>query len=250
MPSAALPVPSQASQHGSVSFFVVLFQGRSGSSWLIEALRSHHQIEAIGEKLAALHIGGAAAQNRWLESYFADRPPDGSVLGFKTKLSDVIDVPGFASQLVHSKCAVIWLDRANLVKQAASWLRANELYAQRGVHNIRDFGDRLPPSRLDAAELLKRTVSLDQGRSQLGRFVEGLNLPTLRIRYEDLLEDPGRVFDSTQRFLRVEHCELTASLVKATPDSLAAAISNLEEVEAALRGTGYLEMLYGSPDSR
>lgn len=250
MHSAALPVPGRAFQHGSVSFFVVLFQGRSGSSWLIEALSSHPQIEAIGEKLAALHVGGAAAQNRWLESYFADRPPDGSVLGFKTKLSDVIDVPGFASQLVRSKCAVIWLDRANLVKQAVSWLRADELYERHGVHNIRDPGDRLPPSQLDAAELLRRTVTLDRGRSQLSRFVEGLNLPTLRIRYEDLLEDPESVFDGTQRFLRVERCRLTALLVKATSDSLAAAVSNLEEVEEALRGTGYLEMLYGSSDSR
>lgn len=250
MPVAPISVPSQTLQHRGVSFFVVLFQGRSGSSWLIEALNSHPQIEAIGEKMAALHGGGAVAQNRWLEGYFAQRPPARSVLGFKTKLSDVIDVPGFAGRLVHSDCAVIWLDRTNLVKQAVSWLLADKLYEQYKVHNIYDSTDRLPPSRLDAAELLRRTVALDRGQSQLARFVEGLNLPTLRIRYEDLLEDSGSVFDSAQTFLRVERCRLTASLVKATPDSLAAAISNLEEVEETLRGTRYFEMLDGRFNSR
>lgn len=248
--TVARPVSNREFPHGSVSFFVVLFQGRSGSSWLIEALSSHPQIEAIGEKLAALHVGGAVPQSRWLASYFADRPPDGSVHGFKTKLTDVIDVPGFASRLVRSQCAVIWLERDNLVKQAVSWLRADELYERHGVHNIRDPDDRMPASQLDAAELLRRTITLDRGRSQLGRFIEGLNLPTLRIRYEDLLENPESVFDVTQRFLRVDHCSLTASLVKATSDSLAAAIANLEEVEEAFRGTGYLEMLYRSSDSR
>lgn len=248
MLSVALTAPGRALQLENVSFFVVLFQGRSGSSWLIEALDSHPQIQAIGEKLADLHVGGASAQNGWLESYFVDRPPAVCVRGFKTKLSDVMDVPGFLSQLVRSQCAVIWLDRVNLVKQAVSWLRSDELYERHGVHNIRDLSARMPPSQLDATELMRRTVSLDRGRSQLRNFVEGLDLPTERIRYENLLDNSESVFDGVQRFLRVQQCNLTTSFVKATSDSLTATIANFEEIEEAFRGTKYQGMLYRSSD--
>lgn len=67
----------------------------------MEALGSHPRIEAIGEKLASLHGRGAVAQNRWLESYFGDHPCADSVRGFKTKLSDAIELHEFSKQLIE-----------------------------------------------------------------------------------------------------------------------------------------------------
>jgi len=231
-----------------VAFFVVLFQGRVGSSWLIEALNSNPQIEAFGEKLASLHCEGPLAQNLWLKHYFADRPDAESVRGFKTKLSDVIDVHEFSSQLIQNHCVVILLDRINLVKQALSWLRADELFQRRGVHNIHQLSDRLSPSHINAEELLKRTVLLDRGRSDLNRFVDELKLPTLHICYEDLLHNADSVFEVVQRFLRTQTRTLTYSIVKATSDPLAAAISNLDEVMEVFCETAYFHMLSDNLD--
>ena len=225
------------------SFFVVLFQGRSGSSWLIEALASHPQIEVIGEKLASLHPKGAIVQNQWLQGYFSEHAGEDSIHGFKTKLTDIIDLNEFSNQLILNHCSIIWLDRSNLVKQALSWLRADDMYERFGVHNIYDIKYQLPTKQIDCEELLKRTVSLDRGKKQLTCFIDGLKLPCLHIFYEDLLLDTNVVFKLTQEFLRVKTCNLTSSIVKATPDSLSDAISNFSEVEDVFRGTVYSNML-------
>ena len=81
--------------------FVLLFVGRTGSTYLITALNSHPEVVAYGESLEEFKEGESSAQldrvRNLLTPRFVGRI---KVLGFKTKRVDVLDPSSFA-QLLH-----------------------------------------------------------------------------------------------------------------------------------------------------
>ena len=201
---------------------------------------------ARGEILVELRGKEKSLQDKWLDQFFAAEMDSRQARGFKTKLSDIDDQHYFKIKISRADCRIINLDRQNIVKQALSWMRSDELFRRYGHHNANDRCYILPPSRVDSSDLIRRIVALADGRRALTQFVTTSALVTLNIAYEDMLQDPAAIFEQVQRFLGVETLPLYSNLVKSTPDNLGVAIQNFSEVESALRATDYWHMCVDS----
>lgn len=223
--------------------FVVLFLGRSGSTYLMETLRSHSTIRARGEHLFKLKTLGSAAQIQWTREFFtlpAQVPY--RAIGFRTKLSDVVDADEFADLLRSLDVRIIHLDRHNLVKQAISWLNSEQLHETTGAWNLYRAADRLPPLEVDQSKFADYLALLVQGRRRLGRYVANLRSPTLHITYEDLLVDYQDTIMRVFKFLEVPPDSVESRIRKTTNDNLRLAISNFAELRAQYAGTTYEPM--------
>lgn len=223
--------------------FVVLFQGRAGSTFLIEALGSHPNIIARGESLIALREGGAEAQNVWAQEFFTrERSASCAAIGFKTKLADVANPTSFASVLEEAGCRIVHLHRANVVKQAISWIRADVLFARTADWNVYDRAQKLPPMSIPVHELLGRLEVLKRGARELKRYVHALRLPVCTVSYEQLLVQRKQQFRTLLSFLGVSERPLRSSCLKNTEDDLQRVVTNFAELHAQLAGTPYESM--------
>jgi LPS sulfotransferase NodH len=222
--------------------FVVLFQGRTGSTFLIEALASHPNVVARGEVLLALG-SSARVQIEWTRQYFSiDRPSGCAAVGFKTKLADVIDPASFASLLRDAECRILHLDRANVVKQAISWMRADLLFERTAGWNVYDRTQKVPPTSLAVDGFITRLRAIQDGRSNLEQYVHALGTPICTVSYEQLLIDPQTEFRRILQFLDVAGRPLQSSCMKNTDDDLHAIVPNLAELRSPLVGTSYESM--------
>jgi LPS sulfotransferase NodH len=220
--------------------FVILFVGRSGSSWLVEALHTHPRIVARGEELVGR---GAADQMAWAQRFYArSLLRRGRAKGFKTKLIDVADAQGFADVLRRSDCRVITLVRHNAVRQTISWSRSEALYDAHGRHNTDDPGQVPGAVRIEPSEFVERLGWIEEGRQEVLDFAAGLGLPLLGISYEDMVTDTARTFAAVQRFIGVEPRPLNVGLIKMTGENLAEAVSNLDELREAVGSAEHRRM--------
>src|ERR687891_188288 len=97
--------------------FVILFEGRTGSSHLTQLLNSHRYIRARGEELkAAGERGGADGQIDWVRKNLSlPRLSRIRAVGFKTKLRVVIDRHAFADTLRDLSPKIIHMTRRNVI---------------------------------------------------------------------------------------------------------------------------------------
>lgn len=244
--------------------FVILFQGRTGSSHLIDVLNKHPNIVAEGEMLVdflpepsagttSLLQRVRAGTLRFWEGCPATRQiastdalythrPGARAIGFKTKVRDVIDLEAMKRVLeAHSVRAII-MQRRNLVKKTASRLNAARLYETTQEWNLHDEADRLglfrvTPERFDLA--LRKVV---YEHKTLQAFADYLDLPKLTLEYADLLADREQWFASVFEFLGVEPADLDSDVMKNTDDDLRNVLTNYEELKAYYRGTAFEPM--------
>lgn len=112
------------------STFLILFEGRAGSTYLQGLLQSHPRIEAKGEHLGYLRSNGASqeTQVQWARSYLRSRHAvQACARGFKTKLRDVLDPPSLAGAIGETAPVVICLTRDNSLKRGISTLNSHRL---------------------------------------------------------------------------------------------------------------------------
>jgi hypothetical protein len=228
-----------------VTRFVILFVERAGSTFLITVLRSHPSVLALTEKLAVLREEGksAADQLAWAKVFLT--PPlvgRHHAIGFKTKLVDVLDPAGLAQVLRLCKCRIIQLQRRNTVKGVVSTLNARRQWQVSGNWNLLNESTRQPafvvdPSEFDA--LLQTREKLDR---DLEQYVEQLQLPTLRLFYEDLLLDEQAFVGTVLSFLGSRNQPLKPVTLKNTGDDLRQAVLNFDELRTQYAGTRYEAM--------
>lgn len=225
--------------------FVILFEGRAGSTHLTKLLDSHPRIRAQREVLGGLknRNKGSAAQLEWVDGALI-APPDGTLdaVGFKTKLRDVIDQAAFADVLMRHDARIVHLERQNLVKQALSGINAQKLARATGRYNLFDEADRLPPQHVDPEELRNNLLRREQWQEDLRAFLEQHALPTLHITYEALLADEPSIVRDVLQFLGVRPARLRSPVLKATSDNLREAVLNFDELVASFAGTRYEAM--------
>jgi LPS sulfotransferase NodH len=228
-----------------VTPFVILFVERAGSTFLITALKSHPQILALTEKLDAMRKEGktAADQLEWTRSILT--PPlvgQHRAMGFKTKLLDVLDPEGFAAILRERKCRIIQLQRRNTVKAVVSTINAKRQWEVSGNWNLLDESTRLPAFSVDPAEFERLLAQREEWDRQVEDYTERLQLPTLRLWYEDLLADESAFVDQAVTFLTGESRPLHGSTLKNTGDDLKTAILNFDDLRRRYAGTRYEPM--------
>lgn len=145
-----------------VNTFVLLFVGRTGSSYIISKLNSHLEVKALGEKLVNFMSDESGAQIRWVDKFFF--PPlvgRNKAIGFKAKLVHIFDPDGFAQVLRENKSKVIFMRRQNHVKAVVSRINAERFWERYGQWNLNDETNRLPPFAIDPDdfEMILRHIS-------------------------------------------------------------------------------------------
>ena len=224
--------------------FTIFFQGRSGSTYLVEALDSHPRIRCEIERLVGLRKAGADGQLKWIEKFFAgEEEPHASAVGFKTKLDDVLDKDAVAELLRRVDAKVILLSRLNVMKMIVSWFNSERLYEATGEWNQYPPGSLLSPFEVDLAKFDRRLGLVLHGKARLEAYVRSLKLPIMQVCYEDLLTNEQRTLGQVCKFLGVEAIPLQGQCVKTTSDDLRQVITNYDEIYAQYKGTHYQLML-------
>ena len=228
-----------------VTPFVILFVERAGSTFLITALKSHPQITALTEKFDAMRKEGktAADQLEWSRQFLT--PPligEHRAIGFKTKLVDVLDQDGFAALLRERRCKIIQLQRRNSIKAVVSTLNARRQWQVSGNWNLLSESTRLPPFEVDPAEFQAMLAQREELDRQLETYAGQLELPTLRLWYEDLLADETVFVDKAVSFLTGKSQRLQGATLKNTSDDLKTAVLNFDELRKRYAGTRYEPM--------
>jgi hypothetical protein len=228
-----------------VTSFVILFVERAGSTFLITALKSHPQILALTEKLDAMRKEGKSGvdQLEWSRAFLT--PPfigRHRAIGFKTKLPDVLDQDGFARLLRERRCRVIQLQRRNAVKAVVSTINARRQWQVSGNWNLLNEKNRLPAFEVDPAEFEALLAQREAWDRDLEAYASRLELPTLRLWYEDLLADEGAFSDQAVSFLTGTRRPLHGGTLKNTGDDLRTAVLNFDELRRRYAGTRYEPM--------
>ena len=214
----------------------------------MEALDAHPQIDAGLEELGSRREEGAEAQIEFARTFLtAPRTPPVAAAGFKTKLQDVLDRDSLAALLRDIRAHVILLQRRNVVKAVVSWFRSEVVNRTTGDWNVYRSADRPASVTIDPAEFAQRLRTYEEARADLQRYALSLERPTLMLYYEDLLDDPASTLGCACGFLGVAAVPVEGRAVKATPDDLRLAVTNLVELEETA-GPRYRALF--APDAR
>jgi LPS sulfotransferase NodH len=231
--------------HDPVTTFVLFFQGRAGSTYLIEALDSHPAIVAEKEELSVewMKERSASAQLQWARKFLTPPFSEGCrAVGFKTKLKDVLDPEGLGQLLKDLNTRVILLRRRNLVKLAISFLNAERLHDATGDWNLYAAKDRPPPVSLDPSVFRNYLTGVEEADRELVDYVRRLGLQTLCIYYEGLFGAQQATLVEVLSFLGVPIRPVEGRCLKNTSDDLRQAVLNLDELQSEYVGTPYEAM--------
>ena len=224
--------------------FVVTFQGRCGSTYLVEALNKHSQIHCWKEYFSTLKKRKANAEDqlRWLADFYSSPPVACSAVGFKTKLKDVMDLDGFARVLREHQSLIIHLQRRNTVKLTVSLLNAMRLNELTGDWNLYKASDRPEKLRVNVERFDEYLKAAERKSEDEIAFVSSLGLPALNVYYEDLLSDETGTLQQITRFLGVDYEAVRGDALKVTSNELRDAVENFDELLGCYRGTSYEAM--------
>lgn len=222
--------------------FLILFPGRTGSSWLISALQSHPDVRAEGEILVKQD---ERAQRRLLDGILGAAPEAGHAAGFKTKLKDVADLDGLRRRIRETPIAIISMRRRDLVRLSISRITARRLHEHSGRWNLDDRTSAAPTRPIETAELFEAIEHCDRTVRELDAFTASLDAPRLDLEYAEILADPAATLAKVQRFLGIEACPLQSAVRKNTDEDLERAVPNLAELLDAIGSTRWAELLSG-----
>jgi LPS sulfotransferase NodH len=226
--------------------FVVFFEGRSGSTYLIESLHEQPGVYAEKEFFAELRSKNKGPQDQldWARGYFT--PLEGDryrAIGFKAKLQDILSPTGLADLLIEFDARVVLLRRRNRVKLVVSLLNAMRLNDATGEWNLYDAGERPAAFRVDLDTFRDWLRKIEAANRRLVDYVEGTKLPLLSIDYEDLLVDERSTMSAVCEFLGVAYDpSRRGTCIKNTDDDLSRVVLNLDEVRSEFSGSRYEPM--------
>ncbi len=196
--------------------FVIVFPGRTGSSWLISALSSHPTIEAQGEILVRQE---PAAQRMLIRDALSPRRGV-TARGFKTKMKDVADPDDLRAAIVEANALIIHMRRADLLRLALSRINARRLHEATGRWNrTTDMPDSVV-APVSVEDLRAALEACAEEVSKVETFVESVSGDVIDIRYADILHVPEEVLASVQRAIGVDPRTVRSGVVKNTDEDL------------------------------
>ena len=205
--------------------FVIVFPGRTGSSWLVSALAAHPAVEAQGEILVRQ---APEAQRRLVREALA---PGRRVVarGFKTKMKDVADPDDLRAAIVEAHALIIHMRRADLLRLALSRINARRLHEATGRWNrTTDMPDSVA-APIMAEELEAALEACVEEVSRVEAFVGSVTGDVLDVRYVDILRAPEDVLASVQKAIGVEPRTVRSGVAKNTDEDLGGWLPDFDE---------------------
>lgn len=240
-------------------YFVIVFEGRTGSSYTVSCLNSHSRILCYSEVLAQRPgilqkkilkglTDGAAIEKRFSMRlnptyYHGEIQTTDSLdaVGFKTKLQDLKDIVGFDAYLHQHDFRLVYLKRRNVIKSAISMLNAKRLVQKYGDGHWNASQKKqvqgaiyVDPDALLAQ--IKRRIQLEAYHQRFYGLYGGKKQV---FYYEDLLQNEQVFLQELVGFLDAPPESLAGGFLKNTPDLLSDAILNYEEIQSLFRNSHF-----------
>ncbi len=235
--------------------FVILFQERSGSTWLASLLNSHDEIFCRYEDFATHGTYHDLRRLMTMPGQFVDNPTNKQVLAHALKLFDrPAKLSGFKLKYPSQYSAypellmlmlknrhqlkVLHLDRKNVARRILSGLHLKELQKSAKLKNGNlTEADTHARFKVDIPHFLDLLVYENHRRTELTCIAS--QFPhCLAIEYDDLHRRAQETLHGIAEFLGVEDLGKTSSeFRKATPDDLGELVENLDELQQALAAT-------------
>ena len=210
--------------------------GRKGDS-------PHPNIFACQEELAELQDQGAQAQLDWARDFLT--PPligRNAVRGFSVKRIQLLDPEGFSNLLSEKQSKIIHMQRRNRIKAVVSYLNGKRLAEKTGMWGLFKEKDRLPAFTIDPDEFDQALKNREKVSQDLLDYVNTIDLPVLRLYYEDMLLDRNSFLETIFTHLEIKPAHLEAAVKKNTSDDLRLVIENFDEIKSKYAGTPYEAM--------
>ena len=240
------------------NFFVMLFVGRTGSTFVLDVLNQHPQIKFEGEWLETFKNKPESTrlQTEWIRDLFS--PADTATcqaIGFKTKFYDIPDKAAFVDSLNEFQPTILVSHRKNIIKQAISAVRIDHFadlkrqkessetwkagHTANEVWNIYKEGDGVGKIELDVQKIHYYVLTIEKSMNKLEAFVDTLDLDIIHYDYKDIIGKPERFFDKMFQLFGVDPIPYKVNVFKHTPDELSEAMKNLDELQDFYAGTQY-----------
>jgi hypothetical protein len=245
--------------------FVVIFEGRNGSSQLVSMLNSHEMAlcypeilvgQAAPTQLALIDLVAAdgdvvplnpyAATDQYYPGGFAlkwqNRPYEAT--GFKTKVTDMLNAPAIMAALRRHGFRLVYLYRENILKSVVSHLNSMKLKENFGGISNAVSADQVRGRILIDLDRFDHFLERRRLSESLHRwFVEHFTGDRLRISYEAMQAPDGEVERVLLDFLGLSHQAMHGTFHKNTPARLSEAVINYDEFRARYEGTEFARFL-------
>lgn len=251
--------PEKTIRCPSKDFFAIIFEGRTGSSYVVSVLNRYPSLLCYPEILAdqsgpgqkkilnALVKGfpvetlNAQAANAQYYHNNLDQKRNLEAVGFKVKLNQVIHLEHFCGFLERHAFKLIYLTRKNLVKSAVSELNAERLRKQYRRSNAQ-IQAHVQGSLYVAPRILERELRRREKLTQAHcLFYKACQTVKYTFYYEDLLADQAPFFHTLFAVLEVSPRPHRGNFLKNTPDDLSDAIENYTEIRQYFQDTRFNE---------
>ena len=243
----------------SRGLFTIIFEGRTGSSFIVSCLNSHPNVLCYPEILAD---SGPAVQKKLLKALIEGRPIEainpkvaqpryfhGDVngktdlqrVGFKTKLNQIgyRRLEAFHYFLERHRFKLIYLKRRNIVKSVLSLYNAERLRKKYRSSNAENEHQIQGPIYIDPERFIQDLERREKLERAHEKFYQAFGLDKQIFYYEDLIQSQNLCLSHLLAFLGVKGIPLKGKFLKNTPDSLCDAVLNYEEFHKRLSGTRF-----------
>ncbi len=247
----------QQNESGRVRAIILTTQ-RSGSTFLVECLRSHPEIECSGEILngqpdhavppfrgpfkqvmKALRIArtGAWMPGRWMDAFYGRGRA--KVRCFKAMYNQLSRPFALRYLVENEDVRVIHLRRHNLLKVHVSTLLMNKREKIQATAPTEAVWIHVDPA--------KAIANMRKAREYYESFDRAFEKhPRLQVSYESLFDGAFLQADTARRicdFLDVAQFRMQSKLTKLNPESLRDMVTNYDELADAISTTEFADML-------
>jgi len=225
--------------------FVILAQGRTGSTLLTQLVGSHPQIVCDGEIFAPRRFGRIRNDDRHLRGSINMVATRGAYYGFKVKPYELehhgLDVRTFLERRVADGWAVIHLSRSNFIRHALSTIMLEQDNARRAI------GASTPEAgtyRIDPAYLIQNALNRREWLRKEGLALDGIE--HYAITYERHLVAPDEhqgTADGIFTWLQLPSSPVQTRTSRQNPDDLSTMIANYDELLEVVEASEFAGML-------
>jgi LPS sulfotransferase NodH len=228
--------------------FVIISTARSGSNHLVSLLNNHPSVRCYGEVFGKLNYAPLRSidwrnkmPNVWIAT-LKTTAISKQYLGYKLMYEHCPRHMAYVLRAPHIK--IIWLTRQNTIKRYVSFIKAlqNKVWRSSRTKKAAIGNKKIT---INTQHMLTKMRAANATLVALQAQLVQLPGKSLQVTYEDLSQNaPIATWQSIIQFLQLPDIPLPSSdLRKQNSDDLTKSVSNITEVQQAIRGTEFESLL-------